>query len=148
MNWEHSASAVSDASPQAVWDVLLDGRRWSFWNPGVEWMWLEGDPIAGTLATIKLARVRQTAFRIEEAAPPHRFALELTVGPVARLRLTWTIAAQDAGTRVDASVAISGIAAGWLLKRPAQRVATALPGHLERLAARAAEDAEKNARPI
>jgi hypothetical protein len=148
MNWERSASARSEASPQAVWDVLLDGRRWSFWNPGVEWMWLEGDPVAGTLATIKLERVRQTAFTIEEAAPPHRFALELTVGPVARLRLTWTIAAQEAGSRIEASVAIGGIAAKWLLKRPAERVANALPGHLERLAARAVDGVEKDARPI
>ncbi len=146
MTWERTASAVSAAQPQAVWDVLLDGRRWSFWNPGVEWMWLEGDPQPGTLATIKLERVRQTAFTIAEAIVPHRFALRLTVGPIARLQLTWTIAEHASGSSVEAAVAIGGAAAGFLLKRPAERVARALPGHLERLAMRAAELCEKNTR--
>jgi len=146
MIWEQSASALSAAPPQAVWDVLLDGRRWSFWNPGVEWMWLEGDPAPGTLTTIKLSRVRQTAFVIEEAVPPQRFALRLTVGPVARLQLTWTLAANAAGTRIDAAIAIAGIAAGLLLKRSAERIAQAIPAHLERLAARACEEHQKNTR--
>jgi hypothetical protein len=146
MTWEYSASAISTAPPQAVWDVLLDGRRWSFWNPGVEWMWLEGAIEPGTLVTIKLKRVRQTALVIAEAVPPQRFALVLTIGPVARLRVTWALAPQAAATRIDAAVAISGFAAGLLLKRSAQRVAQALPGHVERLAVRACEEQEKNAR--
>jgi hypothetical protein len=147
-SWERTATAFSTAPPEVVWDVLLDGRRWSFWNPGVEWMWLEGDPVPGTLATIKLRRVRQTALVIEEALAPQRFALRLTVGPVARLELSWTLTAHDAGTRIDAAVAVAGIAAGLLLERSAQRVATAMPAHLERLSARAAEidEVQKNAR--
>jgi hypothetical protein len=146
MTWEQAASALSAAPPQAVWDVLLDGRHWSAWNPGVEWMWLEGEPAPGTLATVKLRRVRQTAFTIEEAVVPQRFALGLTVGPLARLRLTWTLAAHAAGTRIEAAVAIAGVAAGLLLRRAAVRVAQALPAHLERLAARALEEQEKNTR--
>jgi len=137
--WERTETVLSAAPPQAIWDILLDGRRWSFWNPSVEWMWLEGDPVPGTLATIKLRRVRQTAFVIEEAVAPQRFALGLTIGPVARLRLSWTLAAHIGGTRIEAGVSIAGIAAGLLLRRPAERVAQALPGHLERLAARALE---------
>jgi hypothetical protein len=146
MRWEHRVGALSPAPSQAVWDVLLDGRRWSFWNPGVEWMWLEGDAAPGTLATIKLKRVRQTALRVAEALPPQRFALVLTVGPVARLCLTWSLAAQPTGTHIEAAIAISGLAAGLLLKRPAERIAQALPGHVERLAVRACELQEKNAR--
>jgi hypothetical protein len=146
MRWEHRVSAFSAAPSQAVWDVLLDGRRWSFWNPGVEWMWLEGDAAPGTLATIKLRRVRQTAFVVADAVPPEHFALKLTVGPVARLRLTWTLAAQPTGTRIEAAVAICGIAAGFVLKGSAERVAQALPGHVERLALRACQGHEKNAR--
>jgi hypothetical protein len=146
MIWEHRQTAHSAASPQAVWDVLLDGRRWSLWNPGVEWMWVEGEAAPGTLATIKLQRVRQTAFVIQEAVAPRRFALGLTVGPVARLQLTWSLAAAGTGTDLEAGVAVGGFAAGWLLERSARRVASALPGHLERLAARALDEQEKNAR--
>jgi hypothetical protein len=137
MRWEYQTSIVSGAPPQAVWDVLLDGRRWSFWNPDIEWLWLEGDPTPGTVATIKFRRVRQTALVIDEIVPPQRFALRLTVGPIARCQLSWTLTVQPPGTRIDAVVAITGIAAGPLLKRAAQRVADALPGHLERLAQRA-----------
>ena len=146
MRWGYTVSALCSAPPAAVWDVLLDGRRWSFWNPGVEWLWLEGKAEPGTLATIKFKRVRQTALVIEEALSPQRFALALTVGPVARMRLTWTLAPQGAGTHIEAAVAVGGVAAGLLLKRPAKRIAQALAGHLERLAARACEQNEKNAR--
>lgn len=141
-----SASADSAAAPQAVWDVLLDGRRWSFWNPGVEWMWLEGDAGPGTLVTIKLKRVRQTALVLTELVPQRRFGLGLTIGPVARLDLTWTLAARGTGTHIDAAVATSGFAAGLLLRRYAGRIAQAFPGHVERLAAYACDGKEKSAR--
>jgi hypothetical protein len=145
MRWEQTATALSAAAPHAVWAVLLDGARWSFWNPGVEWMWLEGEPAPGTLATIKLSGVRQTAFVIRELLPAQRLTLGLTVGPVARVQLTWTLTPDTAGTRIDAEIAIAGIAAGLLLEGPAKRVARALPGHLERLAMRARDIAPAGA---
>jgi len=145
--WEQTATANSLAAPQAVWDVLLDGRRWSFWNPGVEWLWLEGEAVPGTLATIKFRRVRQTALIIEESLAPQRFALAVSVGPVARMTMSWTLGAQTSGTRIDGTIAITGIAAGPLLKRSAERIANGLPAHLEGLAARALELSEKNTRP-
>ena len=138
MTWEERAAALSTASPQAVWDVLLDGRRWSFWNPGVEWMWLEGDAQPGTLATIKLRGVRQTAFTIVEAVAPRRLALALRIGPVARAEIRWTLAEIANGTRIESVVAIAGIAAGLLLKNSAARAAAAMPASLARLAQHAA----------
>lgn len=135
--WARSATATSSAPSQAVWDVLLDGRRWSFWNPGVEWMWIEGEPVPGTLATVKFKRMRQTAVVIEEIVAPHRLSLRLTVGPVARLRVTWTLSEHDLGTRIESRVAIEGIASGMLLKRSAARVAAEMPASLARLAERA-----------
>ncbi len=137
MTWEQTATAHSSANRQAVWDVLSDGPRWSFWNPDVEWMWIEGEPVVGTLATIKLKRVRQTAFTIVDIAGAQRLALRLTVGPVARLDLSWTLRDEAMGTRIDCQVRITGIAAGPLLKAPAERIASALPASLERLAKRA-----------
>ena len=69
MTWERTAGASSAAPPERVWEVLLDGRRWSLWNPDVEWMTVEAALEPGGLVTLKPKRVRQTAFRIEAVQP-------------------------------------------------------------------------------
>lgn len=141
MRWERTAGASAAAPPGRVWEVLLDGRRWSFWNPGVEWMWLEGPPAPGTLATVKPRRLPQTAFRIEAIVPPRLLTLAVRFGPVATMRLRWELAPDGAGTRLAQSVEIGGPLAGPLLGRAAARIAEAMPENLARLAARAAEPA-------
>jgi hypothetical protein len=147
MNGELTASAVSAAAPPAVWEVLLDGRRWSLWNSGVEWLWFEHEPAPGSPATIKFKRVRQTAVIVDDLVACQRFALRLTIGPIARLRVAWKLSQTGDGTRIDAAVTIGGIASGLLLRRPAKRLGRALPAHLERLAAHAVEqELKKNAR--
>ncbi len=144
MRWERTAGASAAAPPARVWEVLLDGRRWSFWNPGVEWMWLEGEgpPRPGTLATIKPRRLPQTAFRVEAIAPERLLVLAVTFGPVATMRLRWELSPDGAGTAIAQTVSIGGPLAGLLLKRAAERIAGAMPGNLERLAARAAAPAD------
>jgi uncharacterized protein YndB with AHSA1/START domain len=137
MRWESTAGASSAAPPEDVWDVLLDGRRWSLWNPGIEWMVLEGPPRPGSLVTMKPKRLRQTALRIEQVEPQRLLALVVTVGPVAALRSRWELRPQTSGTAIVHTVAISGPLAGLLLQRAARRIAAAMPATLERLAVRA-----------
>ncbi|HZX67847.1 MAG TPA: SRPBCC family protein [Candidatus Elarobacter sp.] len=139
MRWESTAGASSAAAPAEVWGVLLDGRRWSEWNPGVEWMVIEGPVEPGTLLTMKPKGVRQTAFRVEAAEPERLLALVVTVGPVASLRLRWELARQAGGSAIVQTVLISGPLAGPLLGRVAHRIAAAMPSILERLAARAVQ---------
>ena len=141
MTWERTAAATSPAPPARVWDVLLDGRRWSLWNPGVEWMTVEGPPEPGTVLTMKPKGAPQTAFRIEAAVPQRVLALVVTFGPVAAMRLRWELSPDGDGTAIVQTVAISGPLAGLLLRRAAERIANAAPGSLERLAARAAASA-------
>lgn len=138
MRWERTAGASAAAPPARVWEVLLDGRRWSLWNPGVEWMLLEGPPAAGSILTMKPRRLPQTAFRIDEIVPARLLALAVRFGPVATLRLRWRLAPDGEGTSLEQSVEIDGPLAGPLLKRVAVRIADAMPANLERLAARAA----------
>jgi len=138
MTWERTAGASSAAPPERVWDVLLDGRRWSLWNPGVQWMTVEGALEPGSLLTMKPKGAPQTAFRIEAAVPQRVLALAVTFGPVAALRLRWELAPRAGGTAIAQTVAISGPLAGLLLRRAAERIANAAPANLERLAARAA----------
>lgn len=139
MQWESTASVIADSPPDAVWRVLADGPRWAEWNERVAWLWIETSLAPGNLVTIKPTSGRQTAYVIEDAVPQRRLVLRLTFGPVAALRLTWTLAPHDGGTRIDASIAITGIAARLLVKKMAERAAAVLPANLERLAARAAQ---------
>ena len=147
MTWERTAGASSAAPPPGVWQVLLDGLRWSSWNHGVEWMTVEGELRTGGLLTMKPRRGPQTAFRIEAVVPQRRLALVLTFGPLASLRFRWELAPELGGTTIVQTIGIAGPLAGLLL-RAATRIAGAMPANLERLAARAAApeaSAEKSA---
>jgi uncharacterized protein YndB with AHSA1/START domain len=137
MTWERTAGASSAAPPERVWEVLLDGRRWSLWNPDAEWMTVEDALEPGGLLTIKPRRVRQTAFRIEAVEPERLLALAVRFGPVATLRLRWELAPEAGGTAIVQTVAIAGPLAGPLLRRAARRIGDAMPAALERLAVRA-----------
>lgn len=137
MTWERTAGASSAAAPARVWDVLLDGRRWSLWNHGVQWMTVEGPLEPGTVLTMKPKGAPQTAFRIEAAVPGRLLALVVTFGPVAALRFRWELAPAAEGTRIVQTVAIDGPLAGPLLGRTAERIAAAMPENLARLCERA-----------
>jgi polyketide cyclase/dehydrase/lipid transport protein len=137
MTWERTAGASSAAAPQHVWDVLLDGPRWSLWNAGVDWMAVEGALEPGGLLTMKPKGAPQTAFRIEAAQPRQLLALAVRFGPVATLRLRWELTPEAGGTTIVQTVGIGGPLAGVLLRRAAQRIGDAMPANLERLAVRA-----------
>jgi len=135
MTWERTAGTTAAASPDRVWDVLLDGRRWSSWNLGVEWMTVEGALAPGRILTIKPKGAPQTAFRVEAAVSARLLALVVTIGPVAALRFRWELAPVDGGTSIVQTLAIAGPLAGVLLRKTAERIALAMPVNLERLAA-------------
>ncbi|HEV3086816.1 MAG TPA: SRPBCC family protein [Candidatus Elarobacter sp.] len=147
MTWERTAGASSAAPPARVWEVLLDGRRWSLWNHGVAWMTVEGPLAPGTLLTMKPRRGPQTAFRIEAVVPEKLLALVVTFGPVAALRFRWELTPEAGGTTIVQTVGISG-PLGGLLRRAALSIGEAMPANLGRLAVRAAapaDSAEKSA---
>ena len=134
MIWESSASILIAASPAVVWNALLDGRNWGRWNPGVQWMVVEDEIAPGKLLTVKPKGAPQTAFTIADVTPQANLAIRVTVGPLATMRLHWTLVPLTGGTRLDQTVAISGVAARLLLKKVASKIATAMPDNLERLA--------------
>ena len=138
MRWERTAGASSSAPAERVWEVVLDGRRWSFWNEGVEWMTIEGALAPGTFVTIKPKGGRQTAFRIEAVVPARLLALVVTFGPLAALRFRLTLSPHDEGTSIGVTTAIDGPLSGLLLSRSAERIAATMPANLQQLALRAA----------
>ncbi|GAC1571629.1 MAG: hypothetical protein NVS3B7_01920 [Candidatus Elarobacter sp.] len=137
MTWERTAEATSPASPERVWAVLTDGLRWSAWNPGVEWMTVEGPLAPGSVMTMKPRGAPQTALRIEAVVPDRLLALVVTFGPLATMRLRWELTPADGRSRIGQAVAISGPLAGMLLRKAALRIAGGMQANLERLAERA-----------
>ena len=135
MSWERTAVVQADVPAARVWAVLLDGRRWARWNPGIEWMLVEGELAPGSVVTTKPKGAPQTALRIEAVEPPHRLALLLSIGPLAALRLRWELSERDGATEIAQTVATSGPLAGPLLGRAALRIAGGMAANLERLAA-------------
>jgi uncharacterized protein YndB with AHSA1/START domain len=135
LSWEQTAVVRAEVSAARVWAVLLDGRRWARWNPGVEWMLVEGELEPGTVVTTKPTGAPQTALRIEEVEPPRRLTLLLTIGPLAALRLRWELCEREGTTEIGQTVATSGPLAGPLLGRAAVRIAGGMSANLERLAA-------------
>jgi len=122
-----TATARSSADPQTVWERLIDGRRWAEWSPASEWMVVEGELAAGGYVTIKRKRARQTAYRIERAEPGRRLALLLTFGPMAELRLEWTLEVDGSGSLIRQTIESGGPLRRWfsdpLARRAAERFA-------------------------
>lgn len=129
-----TAEAASAAAPQRVWDRLVDGLNWADWSESAEWMVVEGPLEAGSIVTIKRKRGRQTAYRIEEAVAPRRFALLLAFGAAARLRLAWTLEPASTGTRIRQTIETAGPLRSWLCGPLARRGAVAWAGDPARLA--------------
>jgi len=132
-----TAEVHASAAPAAVWAVLVYGPLWGEWNPEIAWMWVDEALTPGAYLTIKPRRGRQTAYVIEDVVVDRRFAIRLQFGPAAQLRLTWTLEPAGEGTSIVQTIQTSGFAAGWLVRKRAERLAAAMPDVLARLAARA-----------
>jgi hypothetical protein len=116
-----TAVARAAAAPELVWERLVDGRRWGDWSPGTDWMVVEEGLVAGGIVTVKRKRGRQTAYRIESADAPHRLALLLTFGPVASLRIAWTLEPDGSGTLIRQTIETGGRLRRWLTDPQARR---------------------------
>jgi hypothetical protein len=133
------ASAASAARPERLWEVLVDGRRWGAWNDGIAWLVFEGPCAPGSYVTIKPQHGRQTAYHVDVAEAPRRFAIGLRFGPLAALHLSWSIAEEAGGARIDHEIAIDGPLAGLLVRGMAQRALATAPNNLAQLARLAAK---------
>lgn len=127
MSWESTAALQCAASPQALWEVLLDGRGWSRWLEGLEWMFVEGALEPGTLMTVKPRRFLQTALTIERVQAPAALAFGTTFGPLARLDVRFEIAAEEAGARIEQRVRVEGVLGEMLAKGLARKLAADEP---------------------
>ena len=117
--------ARSEAAPERVWAVLVDGLRCRHWSPATEWMLIEGPLTPGTVVTVKRKRARQTAYRIVAAEEAKQLALALTFGPAASLQITWTLEPDGTGTLIRQTIETAGSLRRWLTNPQARRGAVA-----------------------
>ena len=132
------AEAHAAVEPQRVWDRLADGLRWSLWSEASEWMVIENTLETGRFVTIKRKRGRQTAYLIDAAAAPKQLAFVLAFGPMAQLRIAWTLTADAAGTQIVQTIESGGPLRRWLSDPLARKAAASLAGDPARLAELAA----------
>ncbi len=68
----YAASAVIEASPELVWDVLVDGAAWPTWDSGVDEV--EGRIAAGETVSVRSRAAPGRAFpvTVSEFSPPVR----------------------------------------------------------------------------
>ncbi len=133
MHWERTATVRSPATVARLWDAIVDGRRWSFWHAGFEWMWLEGPLEKGAIATIKARGVRQTAFTVREVVPEQRLAFETTFGPVARVRIAFDLASLEGASSVTYGVTVDGPLGNLAVRMIGRRLAAGADEALARL---------------
>ena len=94
------------AEPGAVYALISDLPRMGSWSPECTGLTGRGGvsaPVQGArfIGHNRHGRVRWSTFgEVVAAEPPHRFAFEVTVGPVPVARWEYTLDADDAGCTV------------------------------------------------
>jgi hypothetical protein len=114
--WTYDYSAESTARPDRIFDLFRDVTTWPHWNPGVEWMELDGPFAAGTTGTMKVPGQDPLRMPLVWVEDDLGFEDETEIpdaGVVVRVRH----ALKDVGeglTRITYEVTIDGPAAGDL----------------------------------
>lgn len=105
--FEKSYSALSTATPEAIWPLYADVSRWSTWDEAVERTALEGPFASGTRGTLKLRGKAALEFALTEVTPNVSFADETKVGPMT-VRFRHELERMTGGTKVTHHVSITG----------------------------------------
>jgi hypothetical protein len=127
--WDKRESAVSAATPAAVWAVWADVEHWSAWNRGVKWSRRDGPFAAGTTGKVKPKLGPSSKFEITAYEEGARWVIT-TFLPGARLHIEHLLATDAEGrTVVTYHGTISGPLApvvGTLSRRQLDGVVTAV----------------------
>jgi uncharacterized protein YndB with AHSA1/START domain len=125
-------SAVIDAAPDAVWQVLTDFPHAGRWLPGTTDLRLDGDLRPGAVLHFT-ARGKPRTSVVSDLADGRLLTLTSAQGPVTAA-YTYTVQAAGSSTRVDLTV---GLAVTGMLRLLAPLIRTAMVkqdgGQLERL---------------
>ena len=96
-----SSSAHTQASTEAVWNVLTDWKRGLKWRPGTEAVDVAGAGVGTVLSWTSRGSARTAC--VEEWSPPQHLAVHYIQGPV-EADYVWTLQPEAGGTRVTLTV--------------------------------------------
>ena len=122
MRIDHSVEI--EASPDAVWSVVIDVERWPEWTPTMERVRrLEDGPFQlGSSAAIKQPQLPEAVWRVTAFTPGRQFTWETHVRGM-RMAGSHELSETPGGCTSRLSLEVSGLAA-WLLWPLVRRNAT------------------------
>lgn len=108
MTFDHSRTATSTASAEAVWALWSDPATWADWDPAVVAVALDGPFVAGTAGVMTLTGPVELPVTLEQVEEGHRYLDQLTMGDLV-IRIDHVVTAgADGGCEVTVSTTIEG----------------------------------------
>jgi hypothetical protein len=100
----------TDVSAEKLYRAITDINRWIEWDDGVESTALDGPCVTGAKFTLKPNGGPMVRMIVEEALAPTRF-VDVTILPLARMRIVHNYVQGPATTEVTLIVEVTGILA-------------------------------------
>jgi ligand-binding SRPBCC domain-containing protein len=130
--WSHSVT--TSATPEQVWPLYADVRRWLEWDSGLVSVTLDGDFVVGSRGTLGVEGQPPLEWELTEVQAHALFTDVTEIPGVATLTFVHRIEAADGGSVITHEVRIDGPAAEQL----GPNVTADTPEAMERLAELAA----------
>jgi len=132
--WTTQTSAVSKATPEAVWS-LWQTSNWTKWDPALEWVRLDGAFQAGPRGELKPKSGPKTKFTVLRVDPNRGFA-DRSHLPLTHLDFTHEVVPLEDGTvKITHTATFSGPLAFLFSRIIGKGIKAGLPGALQKLAA-------------
>lgn len=107
MTFEHTETATTSATPDAVWALWSDPSGWASWDPSVESVAFEGHFAEGAAGTVVLAGGIEVPVYVELVEPGARFLDRRDLGDL-HIRVDHVVTAAGDGAEVTVSTVIEG----------------------------------------
>ena len=118
---DFSISVDIEASPERVWDVLIDAERWHEWTPSVTSVALHDKPIAvGGRATITQPELPPAKFNITALEPGRSFTWATGIPGFVFVHAKHTVEPAPAGARVTLVLRFDGLLGGVMGRKYAE----------------------------
>jgi len=138
MAFSFSHAIITQATPEALWQLYADPSTWPSWDPDAEYVPLDGPFATGSGGTMKFTGQDPLAYVLEDV-DPHRAFTDVTSVNGATIRFGHRIEPTDEGTRLTHELRID--AAEPFAQELGAMISADIPASMTRLAQLATEAA-------